>query len=182
MKKLLIASLLALAGTTAAQANTILTSVNLNNPYTVRYVNFNVSDAGSFDIDGQGSSTLDPNSVYNSDPQMFLFRDSLSVANNIASDDDSGWGLDALINNIYLSIGNYILAVSEYELTLAEAISGYNGGNDVDDEGSVRVTISSYNGYASFGHVRQVSEPVTLGLLGLGLLGLAVARRRSQRI
>lgn len=181
MKKLLIASLLALAGT-AAQANVIQTSVNLNTPSTVRYVDFNVSDAGQFGILAQGSDTLDPNSAYNSDPQIYLFSGAVSLFSSIASNDDGGVGLDALISNINLAIGNYILAVSEFSFSLEEAVAGFNGGNNVDDPGLVRVTISSNNGYASFGHASQVTEPATIGLLGLGMLALAFSRRRSQRI
>lgn len=198
LKKL--ATALALATTFAApsaHANLITTDVTVNTTNSVRYVNFNVTAAGGFDIRALGSDSLSPNSTWNNDPEIFLFRNSLTNGNSITSDDDGGNGSDSLINDILLSVGHYILAVSEYDLTLNEAISGINylsgtsgtSGTGVQDPGSIRIQIEgvSWNppgpnntvpaGTAAF----AVPEPGTVSLMGLALAGIGFSRKRNQK-
>jgi len=163
----LAAALLFAAG--SASANVITTDVNVTPTASVQYVNFSVTTAGQFDIWALGSDTL--GAGYSLDPQIHLFKDTLS--NYLYGDDDSGgtaggfW--DALIANVDLEIGNYILAVSQFELTDVEAMAGVN--SDVVNSGLVRVSIDSFNGNA-------VPEPATLALMSLGLLGLVSTRRK----
>ncbi|MCX8048915.1 MAG: DVUA0089 family protein [Methylohalobius sp.] len=143
-------------------------------PGSVQYISFNVTAAGLFSISAQGQSSLDPDDFWNMDPQIHLFSSSLSLANLIASDDDSGIGLDSLISQ-FLTTGHYILAVSEFLFTASEAVAGSNA-ESVDDPGYIRVTIDSRDGDA---HLSSVPEPSGLALFGLGLLGLAWRRKAS---
>lgn len=58
-----------------------------------------------------------------------LFSGSLAVANHLGGDDDSGIGSDAQLV-IGLGLGSYILAASDYELTVQNAIGGFT--NEVE--------------------------------------------------
>jgi hypothetical protein len=160
----------------AAKANVIVDEFDIlgTDPGSVQYFNFSVTTAGTFSIFAEGETTL--SSAYNSDPEIFLFSNSLSTGTFIISDDDSGGGLNALISNQLLSTGNYILAISEYTFDLAEAISGANAGS-VGDPGLVRITISSNDGIAVGGDT-PVPAPLPALLLAFGLVGLAAKRRR----
>jgi hypothetical protein len=160
----------------AAKANVIVDEFDIlgTDPGSVQYFNFSVTTAGTFSIFAEGETTL--GSAYNSDPEIFLFSDSLSAATLVNSDDDNGGGLNALISNQVLSTGNYILAVSEFAFSLAEAISGVNA-SSVGDPGPVRITISSNDGIAVGGDA-PVPAPLPALLLAFGLVGLAAKRRR----
>lgn len=171
--KLLLASVALIAGT--AQANTISTSVLVDNfptDQTVAYINFNVTDAGSFDIYA--------NAAFGSqvDPYIYLFASPLSVGTFIESDDDSGIGRNSFIDR-NLGIGSYVLAVSTFNFSLFEAVNGYNGAVDNSSDGYVDVTITSRNGDAEFGNPSAVPVPAAAWLFGSALLGFAGFRRKS---
>ncbi len=176
MKRFLFSALFALAAA-GASANVITSEVYISNtdPGAVQYVAFDVTGSGTFNIDAEGSETL--GALYNSDPEIYLFSNSLSLANLIGGNDDGGVGFNALISNISLALGHYILAVSEFSFDSNEAISGLNAGS-VGDPGFVRISISSQDGSAGFGG--QVPEPASLALLGFGLFGLAAVRRKHR--
>jgi len=113
-----------------------------------------------------------------------LFQDALALGNLIAQDDDSAGGLNSLIANLFLSVGNYILAVSEAFLEVDEALLG---SADVIDPGLIRVTISSQDGVVGGsdsgspgnGSSGSVPEPTSLALMSGGLASLWVTRRRK---
>src|SRR3546814_14577818 len=75
---------------------------------------------------------------------MFLFRNdgSLNAADFLASDDDDGLPAGDFFNSVIntgdeigvLPAGSYIIAVGDYELSLAEAVAGIN---DSDSGGSL---------------------------------------------
>ena len=129
---------------------------------SVQYVNFTVSGTGLFHITAEGADydagdplyeTTGRGIEFNEDPEIVLFKDSVSVLNEIAQDDDGGWyvglaGLDSFIGNaeftdfidlsyqdlngnLQLTPGTYVLAVSEYTFDATEAVDGTNP--EVDD-------------------------------------------------
>lgn len=171
--KLLLASLAFVAGT--AQANTISTTVRVDDApinQTVAYVNFNVTDAGFFKISAVESF------LSLTDPYIYLFSSPASIGTFIESDDDGGFGDNSFIDR-NLNIGSYVLAVSSYNFSLAEAINGYNGSVNFINDGDVKVTISSHNGVAEFSNPSAVPVPAAAWLFGSALLGFAGFRRKS---
>ncbi|MES2546796.1 MAG: VPLPA-CTERM sorting domain-containing protein [Pseudomonadota bacterium] len=171
--KLLVASLALIAG--SAQANTISTTVRVDDApvnQTVAYVNFNVTDAGFFNISA-AEGFLDF-----TDPFIYLFSSPASIDTFIEADDDDGFGNNAFIDR-NLNIGSYVLAVSTYNFSLSEAISGYNGSVNFINDGDVEVTISSRDGIAEFSNPSAVPVPAAAWLFGSALLGFAGFRRKS---
>lgn len=177
LKNALMATALTFGLLGAAQANIVTTDVNVlqTNPGTVQYVAFDVTTAGTFSINAFGSQTF--GSAYLGDPMIHLFRNSLSQSNYLIGDDDSGAGFNSLISNISLALGHYVLAVSEFSLSVSEAIVGSNFQDVGDSTGLVRVQIDSTNGFAQLSN--DVPEPGTMALLGIALGGLALRRRKT---
>jgi hypothetical protein len=174
MKKLILAAFVILGFAGTASANVISTTVDISTVTSVQYFNFSVSTAGLFSIDAEGSPTL--GAGYDADPYIYLFSNSLSTANVIASDDDAGVGFNSLISNILLGYGDYILAISEFNFSAVAAVTGNNAGG-ITTPGLIQVTVSSQSGVATS---TSVPEPATLALFGLGMLGFAVSRKRKQ--
>ncbi|MEJ2609120.1 MAG: PEP-CTERM sorting domain-containing protein [Candidatus Thiodiazotropha sp.] len=127
-----------------------------------------------FDQDQAGRTRISVKSR-DFDTHIFLFENDgmLDASDYVTRNDDGGRGLNSLIN-VVLNSGSYILATSDYHLSLSEAISGYNRNNYFGD---YRVKIKSKSN-VSFS---SVPEPTTLSLLGLGLLGVRLSQRLRKR-
>ncbi|WP_020166463.1 MULTISPECIES: DVUA0089 family protein [Methylotenera] len=172
--KYLLASIALIAGT--AQANTISTTVRIDNApinQTVAYVNFKVTDAGLFNISAVESF------LSLTDPYIYLFASPASVGTFIESSDDVSFLNNNSLISRNLNIGSYVLAVSTYDFSLSEAISGYNGSVNFINDGDVKITISSHNGVAEFTNPSAVPVPAAAWLFGSALMGFAGFRRKS---
>jgi hypothetical protein len=152
----------------ATSANIISTtgSITAVGEGSVAYTMFDQNASG-----WTGIVALSPNF----DTYIYLFeRDgALDGSDYIAHDDDGGPGLNSFISGV-LNAGSYVLAVSDYHLSLSEAISGYNS-NDQYGEYYLAIASSAEVGFSS------VPEPTTLSLLGLGLLGIGFSRRYERK-
>lgn len=174
--KYLLASLAFVA--LSAQANTISTTVLVDNSPasdSVQYVDFSVTTGGRFDI--SANSTW-----FNglSDPYIYLFASPLNAGNFIAKNDDANiFTTNARISDVDLAVGTYVVALSTYNFTFAEALSGYNADVTNRTEGWAEVIISSNRGVASFTTPSAVPVPAAAWLFGSALLGFAGFRRKS---
>ena len=152
---------------------------------SVGYTYFDVTTAGNFDIYTMGPTI---------DPVLYLFHNdgTLDSADFIASNDDScsssqcglaGSFSNSLIDEFFLSVGSYIAAISDFGFTQSEAISGLNS-NNLTGLASIVVAVGDTDtsgASARLSNATSVSEPGTLALLGLGLIGLATVRRQSAK-
>jgi hypothetical protein len=176
MKKLLPITAALLSLPAAAFANTITDTQTITSggAGSVGYTYFTQDATATTEI-----QTL----TNNFDPYMYLFYDdgSLDSSDYIADDDDSGIDsdYDSFNNSLIgmpLSAGNYIVAVSDYYLSLVDAISGINTeiAENGTGYGSYDLQISSDANVSL-----NVPEPTTITLLGLGLLGIGLSRRKA---
>jgi len=182
------AACIALGTVGSAQATTIVTgSIDHSNSgwygtTEVDYWNFRVNTAGTvtmnvlawnFDF-GNGPSSLDS--------YLRLFNDdgSLDVSDYITGNDDSWWSsaassdgstssLDSYLSR-FLQVGNYTLAISDFYLSVGEAVAGFQTGNYMGSgSGDYQLT---FTGDVTVADAESVPEPASiLGLLTVGTLG-----------
>jgi len=163
-----------------AQANLITDThdITASGEGSVGYTYFEVTTAGNFDIYTMGPTI---------DPKIFLFYDDalLSDIDLITSNDDScpyslcgaaGAFSNSLIDNIFLELGFYVVAVSDFSFSESEAISGLNT-NDMT--GLVDIVITSDNGDA-VGPTTDIPEPSSIALIALALIGFGISKRKKS--
>lgn len=201
MRRLLASFAVAALLLAPPKAASAQTTINYNAQFgpssTVLYLPFYVSTPGAFSIFTSGLNHIDP--------MIWLFSGT-GLTTPIGVNDDGaftspqpGWNIcsgsfgtcNSLINTP-LASGNYTVAMSVYDFTLAEAQSGSSNFNNdpppypdyCNDGGnwascSYMLTISSADGLATV-----TPEPASLVLLGTGLVGLSgmIRRRRQARL
>ncbi|MBF7074275.1 DVUA0089 family protein [Glaciecola sp. MH2013] len=175
--KTLCAALL-LVGASFANASVILTG-SIDTGSEVDYVSFSMTSDSFLEINvlarGFNGSRLDS--------YIYLYRPDVSGA-LVGRNDDSrsgNWnadgstsGLDSYLN-IFLTAGNYTLAIGDFFLSDTDARDGFNESNASDTfVGAYQITFTG-NGF-----VTDVPAPIGLSLLGLGLLGFSVSRSRRK--
>jgi hypothetical protein len=111
-----------------------------NLPGSVQYVYFTLTEPTAVTIFTDGPTI---------DPQIYLFVDdgSLDIGDILATDDDDGSPAGSFSNSIIntgdeigiLPAGNYVVAVSDFSLSAAEAVAGLNDSTDLT--GDVTVTV-----------------------------------------
>ena len=181
MKYLVLLLTCLLLSTAQATLITETHDITASGEGSVGYTYFEVTTEGLFDIYTDGPTI---------DPFIFLFYDDgqLSSGDFLVSDDDdcltsysfcniADGGRNAFIDDYFLDVGFYVVAVSDFSFDQDEAVSGLNVNNRV---GLVDIIITSDNGDA-VGPTTDVPEPTSIALIALALIGFSTSKRKKNR-